>query len=284
MCLPGKTPSAPSVNLIKPVHEKPYFTWEPDWSLIQKHSTDNCDQASREKLLERCQALEIALNRVRRQIRTHDAVIGASRATAAILELQAQKLRSALHMKEQGQKRKKKTTISLNVGDSTVITEDEFIKRVEAKKEAREEKKREQEGRKRAREKKHLLRNVQKEAWEEVCSWYEVEKAEYKRLCQKLRDEGRKVHNLPSRPKRCLQKEVLKGVRQKWERDVAADEDLMAVDEDASKYEDNCEVEASFFCEEDGQESSGWGGSSVEEEEEEEEGNADENLMDVDKP
>jgi hypothetical protein len=78
---------------------------------------------------------------------------------------------------------------------------------------------------------------------------------------------------------------VFKGVRQRWERDVVVDEDLMAVDEDASEFEDNCEVEVSFFCEEDDWESPGWGGSSVEEEEEEEgQGNVDEDLMDVDKP
>jgi hypothetical protein len=35
---------------------------------------------------------------------------------------------------------------------------------------------------------------------------------------------------------------VFKGVRQRWERDVVVDEDLMAVDEDASEFEDNCEV------------------------------------------
>ena len=241
---------------------------------------------SRERLLERCQALEIALDRAKQQIRARDAVIEASRATAAILELQAQKLRSALHMKEKSQQRREKTTISLNVGDGAVITEDEFIKKVAAKKEAREKKKKEQEGRKRERDKKHWLKNTQKEAWEVVCSEYEVEKAKHERLCQKLRDEGTKVRNLPPKPKRRLQKEVFEEVREKWERDLATSEDLMDIDEDeASEFGDDCEVEVSSFCGggggSGGGTGSGWGGSS---EGEEEENDEDEDLMDVDEP
>ena len=121
--LVSKEPVKSLLNLIKPVHENPYFTQEPDWSLIRKRSTDDRDRVSRERLLERCQALEIALDRAKQQIRARDVVIEASRATAAILKLQAQKLRSALHMKEKSQQRREKTTISLNVGDGAVITE-----------------------------------------------------------------------------------------------------------------------------------------------------------------
>lgn len=154
------------MNLVKPVYERPYFIEEPDWSLIQQHGTDNLDQVPRKKLLDRCRALEMALARAKQQVRARDAVIEASRATSAILELQAQKLRGALHKKEDNQKRKKKTTISLSVGDGAVITEDQFIRKVEAKKEAREKKRKEQEGRKREREGKRMLRDAQKEAWD----------------------------------------------------------------------------------------------------------------------
>ena len=80
--------------------------------------------------------MEIALDRARWQVHARDAVIKASCATAAILELQAQKLRSVLYKKEESQKQKEKTTVSLNVGDGAVITEDKFIKKVEAKKKA----------------------------------------------------------------------------------------------------------------------------------------------------
>ena len=76
--LVSKEPVKSSLNLIKPVHEMPYFTQEPDWSLIQKRTTGNFDRAPREKLLERCQALEIALDQARRQIQACDAVIEAS--------------------------------------------------------------------------------------------------------------------------------------------------------------------------------------------------------------
>lgn len=100
----SKEPVNSSLNLIKPIHEKPYFTQEPDWSLIQKRSMDDLDQVSHERLLERCRALKIALDRAKQQIRARDTVIEASRATAAILELQAQKLWSALHMKEESRK------------------------------------------------------------------------------------------------------------------------------------------------------------------------------------
>ena len=87
-----KKPVNSSLNVIKPVHEKPYFIQELDWSLIQKNTTGGPDQSSCEKLLKRCQALEIALGRAKQQIHTCNAVIEASCATAAILELQAQKL------------------------------------------------------------------------------------------------------------------------------------------------------------------------------------------------
>ena len=80
--------------------------------------------------------MEIALDRAKQQICAHDTVIEASCATAAILELQAQKLRGALHKKEDDQKQKKKATILLNIGDGAVITEDQFIKKVEEKKKA----------------------------------------------------------------------------------------------------------------------------------------------------
>ena len=243
--LVSKEPVNSSLNLIKPVREKPYFAQEPDWSLIRKRATGDLDQASREKLQERCQALEVALDRAKQQIRARDAVIEASRATAAILKLQAQKLRSALHTKEEGQKRKEKATISLNVGDGAVITEDEFIKRVEAKKLAREKKKQEQEGRKREKEKKHLLKGAQREAWEAACDKYEAEKAKHERLCQELRNRGTKVRDLPPKPRRCLQREVFEEVREKWERDLEISEDLMDIDEDeASEFGDDCEVEA----------------------------------------
>ena len=80
--------------------------------------------------------MEIALDHAKQQIHARNAVIKASCATAAILELQAQKLWNALHMKEEDQKQKEKATILLNVGDGAVITEDKFIKKVEAKKKA----------------------------------------------------------------------------------------------------------------------------------------------------
>ena len=115
--LVSKEPVKSSLNLVKPVHEKPYFIEELDWSLIQRRRSNSLDRAPREKLLERYQALEAALNQAKQQIRTHNAVIKTSHATVAILELQAQKLRGALHKKEDNQERKKKTTISLNVGD-----------------------------------------------------------------------------------------------------------------------------------------------------------------------
>ena len=241
----------------------------------------NLDRLTREKLLERCQALEVALDRAKQQVRARDAVIESSRATAAILELQAQKLRSALHMKEEAQNRKGKATISLNVGDGAVITEDEFIKRVEAKKKAREKKNKEREGRKRAREKKQLLRNAQKEAWEVVCSEYEIEKAKHNRLCQELKDKGIKVRDLPPKPKRRLQKEVFEEVREGWENNTDMDEGLMEVDEEESEFDDNCDIEMLPFDEEDGGASPGWSGGSGEEEKE---GNEDEDLMDVDEP
>lgn len=153
---------------------------------------------------------------------------------------------------------------------------------VAAKKEVREKKKKEQEGRKREREKKHWLRITQKEAWEVVCSEYEVEKAKHERLCQKLRDEGTKVRDLPPKPKRRLQKEVFEEVRERWERDLATSEDLMDIDEDeVSEFGDDCEVEVSSFYGSSGGAGSGWGGSSGGEEGEDDE---DEDLMDVDEP
>ena len=280
--LVSKEPAESSLNLIRPVHEKPYFTQEPDWMLIQKRNTDDdLDRSSREKLLEKCRALEVALDHARRQIRARDAVIEASRATAAILELQAQKLRSALHMKEESRKRKEKTTISLNVGDGAVITEDEFIKKVEAKKVAREKKREEQEGRKRAREEKHLLRSAQKEAWELACEEYETQKAKHDRLCQRLRDGGTKVRDLPQKPRRRLQREVFEEVREKWEREADLDADLMEVDEDTSEFGDDCEIEVSPFHGEGDRVSFGGGSSSGEEEKQDDE---DEDLMDVDEP
>jgi len=278
--LVSKEPVKSSLNLVKPVHEKPYFTREPDWSLVQKHATNDLDRLPHEKLLERCQALEIALNHAKQQVRARDAVIEASRATAAILELQAQKLRSALHLKEDNQRRKPKTTISLNVGDGAVITEDDFIRRVEAKRGAREKKKKEQEGRKRAREKKHLLRNAQKEAWEVVCNEYEIKRARYERLCQELRNKGTKVRDLPPKPKRRLQKEVFEEVREEWERDVDIDEDLMETDE-ASEFDGSCGIEISSFNGEGSVTSPGWRGSSGEEEKDDDDDD-DEDLMDVD--
>lgn len=270
-----------SLNLVKPVNENPYFIQEPDWSLIQKHTMSNFDWASCEKLLERCQALEIALNCAEQQIRARDAVIKASHATAAILELQAQKLQSALHMKEEGRKHKEKKTVLLNVGDGAVITEDEFIEKVEAKKKAQEKKKKDLEGRKRVREKKHLLKNMQREAWEVVCSEYEVEKARHERLCQELREKGTKVCDLPPKPKQHLQKEVFQEVREKWEQEVETSEDLMDVDGETSEFDNNCEVEMSLFHGEDDKASLGWSDSSGKEEWED---NEEEDLMDVDEP
>lgn len=104
--LVSKEPVKSSLNLIKPVHKKPYCTQEPDWLLIRRRTADDLDRTPCEKLLERCQALETALNRAKQQIRARDAVIEASRTTAAILELHTQKLRSALHMKEESRKQK----------------------------------------------------------------------------------------------------------------------------------------------------------------------------------
>ena len=278
--LVSKAPVNSSLNVVKPVHEKPHFTEEPDWSLIRKRTANNLDRAPREKLLKRCQALEIALDRARRQIRARDAVIEASRATATILELQAQKLRSALYKKEESQKQKENKTISLSVGDGAVITEEEFIKKVEAKRKAREKKKKEQEGRKRMREEKHLLKKAQKEAWEEVCDEYETEKREHERLCQKLKSKGIKTRDLPPRPKRCLQKVVFEEIRQRWIEDVEIEEDRMDVDEDESEFDDDCEVEALPFCGEGIGTGLDWGDSSGEEEQGDDDDNED--LMNID--
>lgn len=85
--LVSKEPVNSSLNLIKPIHKKPYFTEEPDWSLIWKPIAGGPDQSSREEVLKRCQALEIALDHTKQQIHARDAVIEASCATVAILEL-----------------------------------------------------------------------------------------------------------------------------------------------------------------------------------------------------
>jgi hypothetical protein len=261
--LVSKEPVNSSLNLIKPVHKNPYFIKEPDWLLTQKPVAGGPDQLSHEQLV---------------KVRACDAVIEASCATAAILELQAQKLQNALHMKEDNQKRKKKATISLNVGDGAVITEDGFIKKVEVKREVREKKKKEKEGRKRARQKKGLLRKAQRGAWEMVCNEYETEKAKYDRLCQELRENGTKVRDLPLKPKRHLQKEVFDEVREEWERDVDMDEDPMEVDEEASDFADNFEIEMLPFHGEISRASPDWSGNSREEEKEDSKG---EDLMDV---
>lgn len=129
--------------------------------------------------------MEITLNCAQQQICACEAVIVASHATAAILKLQAQKLQSTLHMKEENQGQRGRATISLGVGDGAIITEDEFIKKFEVKKKAQEKK--EKEGRKMVSQRIILLRNAQKEAWEVVYNEYEAEKAEYNRLCQELR-------------------------------------------------------------------------------------------------
>jgi hypothetical protein len=148
-------------------------------------------------------------------------------------------------MKEESRKQKENITISLNVGDGAVITEDQFIKRVEAKKEAREKRKEEQEDRRRVREKKNLLKGAQKQAWDTVCAEFEVQKAKHKRLCQDLRNKDTRVRDLPPKPKRRPQKEVFKEVKQTWEREVETDEDLMDLDEDASEHVEDCELEVS---------------------------------------
>ena len=276
--LVSREPINSSLDLIKPVHEKPYFTEEPDWSLIQRPMMGDLNQLPREKLLERCLALEVSLDRTKRQIRARDAVVEASRATAAILELHAQKLRTALHMKEEDRKRRQKTKISLNVGDGVVINEEEFIKKVEAKRRAQEKKQKEKEGRKRERQRKHLLRNAQREAWEIACNEYDIAKATHDRVCQELRDNGTKVRDLPPRPKQQRQKEVFDKVREQWE---GNDGELMNVDEDVSEFDETCEIEVSSLHEDDGG-SLDWYGSGREEEEEEEDQDAD--VMDVDEP
>ena len=129
-----------------------------------------------------------------------------------------------------------------------------------------------------ARQKKILLRNAQKEAWEVVCDEHEAEKAEYNRLCQELRQKGTKVHDLPPKLKRRLQKEVFEAVREKWERDVDTDEDLMEVDEEVSEFGENFEVEVLSLHGEHGRASSDWSASSGEEEKDDE----DKDLIDID--
>ena len=124
----------------------------------------------------------------------------------------------------------------------------------------------EKEGRKRVREEKPLLRNAQREAWEVVCDKYGVKKAKYDRLCQELRQKGIKVHDLPPKPKRRLQKEVFKEVKEKWENNIDMDQDLMEVDEEASEFGDDFEIEMSPFHGEDGRLSPYWSGNSGEEE------------------
>jgi len=126
-----------------------------------------------------------------------------------------------------------------------------------------------------------LLRKALKEAWEAVCNEYGVEKAAHERVCEELRNKGTKVCDLPPKPKRQLQKEVFEEVRERWERDIETDEDLMEVDEEESEFGDDCEVEVSLFHGEGDRIGSGWSGSSGEEEEENDEG---EDLMDVDEP
>ena len=125
-----------------------------------------------------------------------------------------------------------------------------------------------------------MLRNAQKEAWEAECDWYEDKKAKHERLCQELRNDGTKVRDLLPKPKRHLQKEVFKEVREKWERDLEIDEDLMDVDEDKmSEFGDDCEVELTSFHGDDGGTGPGWGSGG---EGEGGENNGDEDLMDVD--
>lgn len=124
-----------------------------------------------------------------------------------------------------------------------------------------------------------MLRNAQREAWEVVCDKYKVEKVNYNRLCQELRQKGTKVCNLPPKPKRCLQKEIFKEVRERWERDVDMDEDLMKVDKEASGFGDDFEIEMSSFHGEGGRASPDWSGSGGEDKKEDDE---DEDLMNVD--
>ena len=127
-----------------------------------------------------------------------------------------------------------------------------------------------------------MLKNAQKEAWETACNRYEIKKAEHERLCQKLRNGGIKIRDLPPKPKRVLQKDVFEEIREKWEKGIEMDMDLMDIDEEeVSEFGDDCEVEVSPFHGDDGEVGSGWDGSNEGDEEEQDE---DEDLMDVDEP
>ena len=163
-----------------------------------------------------------------------------------------------------------------------MITEDQFIRKVEAKKKAWERKKKEQEGRKRKREEKHILRKAQKEAWEEVCRRYTIEKAEHERCYHQLREGGIRVRDLPPKPKRCLQKDVFNKVREEWVRDLEIDEDRMEVNKSgvSSVFDDDDLVEVSPFHQKDGEGGLGLDSDGEDKEDEEDEGG---DLMDVDK-
>ena len=85
---------------------------------------------------------------------------------------------------------------------------------------------------------------------------------------------------MQAKPKRHLQKEVFKEVRERWESDIDMNQDLMEVDEEASKFGDDLEIEMSSFHGEDSRWSPDWSDNSREEEKADDKDN---DLMDIDK-
>ena len=81
-----------------------------------------------------------------------------------------------------------------------------------------------------------------------MCCEYVIEKADYKRQYQELRELGIEICELLPKLRSYLQKVFIE-VRKKWVRDLKMDKDEMEVDEDkvTSKLNNNHLMKASLF-------------------------------------
>jgi DDE superfamily endonuclease len=183
-----------------PVIEKPPPLPEPDWSLLRPES--DVQHLSRAQLEDRQEKLLNSLRAAQQQIHARNLVIEGSQAQLIVQAMGLTKLMESLEAKE-----KKKTTDRSTLfpgGNGRVLTNSDFIKVMEDRRQMRAD---EEEGRRQrqvARAEKRAEKEMLEDQWQQIKRAHQTAVNDWNAECARLMANGVPKKDLPKRPIRPL--------------------------------------------------------------------------------
>jgi hypothetical protein len=193
---------AQASHIIKPpVLEKPPLLPEPDWSLLDSLSDENGYQ-SQMQLWERIVQLTESLKHAWQHITACNLIIEGAQAQLVVQGMALAKMKASVEAKEN--KKASDHTHLFPGGKGLVLTDSEFVKKLEERKRVKDDKEEGKHQQKVARVERRVEKEDLEVKWKKMKEDHELAMEKWKTECAWLTNEGMQKKQLPKKPIRPL--------------------------------------------------------------------------------